>query len=95
MLLGFLPGFAGQTTQADATDIIIIIVIIVFIIIMIIISIVLIIMTTIRMDAERKAKEMAVLVADLQRMRSETARNAVSQMMMMMMPIMMIVTRQG
>merc|ERR1719305_2116726 len=29
-----------------------------------------------RMDAERKAKEMAVLVADLQRMRSETARNA-------------------
>ena len=30
-----------------------------------------------RMDAERKAKEMAVLVADLQRMRSETARNAV------------------
>ena len=31
----------------------------------------------VRMDAERKAKEMAVLVADLQRMRSETARNAV------------------
>ena len=34
------------------------------------------------MDAERKAKEMAVLVADLQRMRSETARNAVSEMML-------------
>jgi len=29
-----------------------------------------------RAEAERKAKEMAILVADLQRMRSETARNA-------------------
>ena len=53
---------------------------------MIVISIVpillLMVMMMSRMDAERKAKEMAVLVADLQRMRSETARNAVSKMMM-------------
>ena len=42
-------------------------------------------MMTIRMDAERKAKEMAVLVADLQRMRSETARNAVRETMMIVM----------
>ena len=53
---------------------------------MIVISIVpillLMMMMMSRMDAERKAKEMAVLVADLQRMRSETARNAVSKMMM-------------
>ena len=44
-------------------------------------SITMTIMINIRMDAERKAKEMAVLVADLQRMRSETARNAVSFVM--------------
>ena len=31
-----------------------------------------------RADAERKGQEMAILVADLQRMRGETARNAVS-----------------
>ena len=30
-----------------------------------------------RLDAERKAHEMAVLVADLQRMRAHTARDAV------------------
>ena len=29
------------------------------------------------MDAEKKAREMAVLVADLQRMRAHTARDAV------------------
>ena len=31
-----------------------------------------------RREAERKAHEMAVLVADLQKMRTQTARNAVS-----------------
>ena len=60
-----------QTTQKSlhATDIIIIIANIV--------NIVTTMTMIVRMDAERKAKEMAVLVADLQRMRSETARNAV------------------
>ena len=32
-----------------------------------------------RREAERKAHEMAVLVADLQKMRTQTARNAVSR----------------
>ena len=84
MLLGLLPA-ASQTTQLAATDIIIITIIIITIITIIIIittkimkSMTMTIMINIRMDAERKAKEMAVLVADLQRMRSETARNAVS-----------------
>ena len=78
LLLGLLPA-ASQTTQLAATDIIIIITIIMTTKIMK--SMTMTIMINIRMDAERKAKEMAVLVADLQRMRSETARNAVSFVM--------------
>ena len=74
MLLGLLPA-ASQTTQLAATDIIIITIIMTTKIMK---SMTMTIMINIRMDAERKAKEMAVLVADLQRMRSETARNAVS-----------------
>ena len=77
MLLGLLPA-ASQTTQLAATDIIIITIIMTTKIMK---SMTMTIMINIRMDAERKAKEMAVLVADLQRMRSETARNAVSFVM--------------
>ena len=77
LLLGLLPA-ASQTTQLAATDIIIIGIIMTTKIMK---SMTMTIMINIRMDAERKAKEMAVLVADLQRMRSETARNAVSFVM--------------
>ena len=77
MLLGLLPA-ASQTTQLAATDIIIIDIIMTTKIMK---NMTMTIMINIRMDAERKAKEMAVLVADLQRMRSETARNAVSFVM--------------
>ena len=77
MLLGLLPA-ASQTTQLAATDIIDITIIMTTKIMK---SMTMTIMINIRMDAERKAKEMAVLVADLQRMRSETARNAVSFVM--------------
>ena len=80
MLLGLLPA-ASQTTQLAATDIIIIDIITIIMTTKIMKSMTMTIMINIRMDAERKAKEMAVLVADLQRMRSETARNAVSFVM--------------